>query len=184
MSLNPPIMNLSPSQPSLPTAPHISAANTANNVAYYGVSGPPLSAVDTASSNPYGHLSYPSYQPSMSSHYAQACMQMHVGGSNNPQLSSMYPGSSTPIYSAQRVVQRAAPSFSSFSSSWYQPGNSRCTYTGCLFTGSPKALEIHMMDRHLIYPPGWEQRKKSRDWDADPSLKGCGLVRNCYSFIL
>ncbi|KAI0660463.1 nuclear fragile X mental retardation-interacting protein 1-domain-containing protein [Cubamyces menziesii] len=28
------------------------------------------------------------------------------------------------------------------------------------------------MDRHLIYPPGWENRKKKDDWDADPSLKG------------
>lgn len=28
-----------------------------------------------------------------------------------------------------------------------------------------------MMDRHLIYPPGWDKKKKS-DWDADPSLKG------------
>jgi hypothetical protein len=34
-----------------------------------------------------------------------------------------------------------------------------------------------MMDRHLIYPPGWEKRKKGGDWDADPSLKGyvCSL---------
>jgi len=29
------------------------------------------------------------------------------------------------------------------------------------------------MDRHLIYPSGWEKRQKKRDWDADPSLKGC-----------
>ncbi|KAG5648065.1 hypothetical protein DXG03_007100 [Asterophora parasitica] len=28
-----------------------------------------------------------------------------------------------------------------------------------------------MMDRHLIYPPGWEKQPKN-DWDADPSLKG------------
>jgi hypothetical protein len=31
-----------------------------------------------------------------------------------------------------------------------------------------------MMDRHLIYPPGWDS-KKQKDWDADPSLKGYGL---------
>ncbi|KAI0931997.1 hypothetical protein AcV5_004648 [Taiwanofungus camphoratus] len=29
-----------------------------------------------------------------------------------------------------------------------------------------------MMDRHLIYPPSWENRKRKSDWDADPSLKG------------
>jgi len=56
---------------------------------------------------------------------------------------------------------------------WYQPGDSRCTYHSCSFSGSSKAVEIHMMDRHLIYPPGWVQKKKGSDWDADPSLKGC-----------
>ncbi|KAI9060188.1 hypothetical protein FKP32DRAFT_1528605, partial [Trametes sanguinea] len=55
---------------------------------------------------------------------------------------------------------------------WYQPGNVRCSQQGCSFTGSKKSVEIHMMDRHLIYPPGWEKRKKRDDWDADPSLKG------------
>ncbi|KAF4605299.1 hypothetical protein EYR40_004083 [Pleurotus pulmonarius] len=28
------------------------------------------------------------------------------------------------------------------------------------------------MDRHLIYPPGWDKQRKKNDWDADPSLKG------------
>ncbi|EIW64386.1 uncharacterized protein TRAVEDRAFT_139131, partial [Trametes versicolor FP-101664 SS1] len=55
---------------------------------------------------------------------------------------------------------------------WYQPGTFRCTNPGCSFMGSKKSLEVHMMDRHLIYPPGWEHRKKRQDWDADPSLKG------------
>ena len=55
---------------------------------------------------------------------------------------------------------------------WYTPGNSRCTYPRCAFTASPKSLEIHMMDRHLIYPPGWYHRPRQSDWDADPSLKG------------
>ncbi|KAI0649855.1 nuclear fragile X mental retardation-interacting protein 1-domain-containing protein, partial [Trametes meyenii] len=55
---------------------------------------------------------------------------------------------------------------------WYQPGTSRCTSAGCSFTGSNKSVEIHMIDRHLIYPPGWEHRKRRNDWDADPSLKG------------
>ncbi|KAF9240860.1 hypothetical protein BU15DRAFT_45453 [Melanogaster broomeanus] len=55
--------------------------------------------------------------------------------------------------------------------SWYQPGNCRCTRPGCPFAGSRKAVEIHMMDRHFVFPPGWEERRKD-DWDADPSLKG------------
>ncbi|KZP31249.1 hypothetical protein FIBSPDRAFT_1037703 [Athelia psychrophila] len=56
--------------------------------------------------------------------------------------------------------------------SWYQFGTARCTNPGCAFTGSPKSLEMHMMDRHLVYPPGWDHRNKKPDWDADPSLKG------------
>ncbi|KAJ7492538.1 hypothetical protein FB451DRAFT_1336429 [Mycena latifolia] len=59
---------------------------------------------------------------------------------------------------------------------WYQPGNSRCTYKTCTFRGSPQTVETHMMDRHLIYPPGWEKRKKKPEWDADPSLKGWTTV--------
>ncbi|KAI6007333.1 nuclear fragile X mental retardation-interacting protein 1-domain-containing protein [Pisolithus albus] len=54
---------------------------------------------------------------------------------------------------------------------WYQPGNFRCQRQGCPFTGSQKSVEIHMMDRHFIFPPGWEENKKD-EWDADPSLKG------------
>lgn len=29
-----------------------------------------------------------------------------------------------------------------------------------------------MMDRHLIFPPGWDKRPRKADWDADPSMKG------------
>ncbi|KAI9460970.1 hypothetical protein BJY52DRAFT_1185789 [Lactarius psammicola] len=71
--------------------------------------------------------------------------------------------------STSRNVQapRRAPSVH-----WYTPGSNRCTYPGCTFTSSPNSLEIHMMDRHLIYPQGWHMRRRQPDWDADPSLKG------------
>ncbi|KAH8120385.1 hypothetical protein DFH11DRAFT_1500361 [Phellopilus nigrolimitatus] len=67
---------------------------------------------------------------------------------------------------------------------WYESGNHKCTHEQCAFTGSKKSVEIHMMDRHLIFPPGWDNRKRKSDWDADPSLKngkpipiqGTGLV--------
>ncbi|KAH7911954.1 hypothetical protein BJ138DRAFT_1149494 [Hygrophoropsis aurantiaca] len=72
--------------------------------------------------------------------------------------------------STQTTVHRIQ-SQNSGHGSWYQPGNSRCSRPGCTFSGSFKSVEIHMMDRHLIYPLGWENRKKD-DWDADPSLKG------------
>ncbi|KAF5355644.1 hypothetical protein D9756_003840 [Leucocoprinus leucothites] len=70
------------------------------------------------------------------------------------------------------------------SSSWHQPGNSRCTYPSCSFSGSQKSVEIHMMDRHLIYPPNWAKQKKGPDWDADPSLKGKTIPIQGTSIIL
>ena len=62
------------------------------------------------------------------------------------------------------------PSRPRYESQIYTPGDSKCTYDGCSFIGSKKTVEIHMMDRHLIFPPGW--KKKTDDWDADPALKG------------
>ncbi|KAF5374956.1 hypothetical protein D9758_000193 [Tetrapyrgos nigripes] len=111
-----------------------------------------------------------------SSHYAQAYMQNYA-----PQPLTTpegYTYSSTYTSAAQPTLQYATapkpPKTSIFAanSTWYQPGNVRCTYKNCTFTGSSKTVEIHMMDRHLIYPPGWEKRKKTQDWDADPSFKG------------
>ena len=56
---------------------------------------------------------------------------------------------------------------------FHEPGNVRCTHEQCGFMGSRKSVETHMMDRHLIFPPGWEKHKRKDDWDADISLKGC-----------
>jgi hypothetical protein len=64
---------------------------------------------------------------------------------------------------------------------WYTSGKSKCTYLGCTFTGSANSVEIHMMDRHLIYPPGWHTRKHQADWDTDPSLKGCVKLIGMYA---
>ncbi|KAJ7925869.1 nuclear fragile X mental retardation-interacting protein 1-domain-containing protein [Mycena leptocephala] len=93
-----------------------------------------------------------------SSHYAQAYIQhTFPAAATTPQgysLSSTY----------NSAVPQNAPS--------YQSGNSRCTYKTCTFRGSPQTVETHMMDRHLIFPPGWEKRNKKPEWDADPSLKG------------
>jgi hypothetical protein len=156
-------------------------------------------AVTAALSNPYAQTYSSGYH---SSHYAQAYMQYSANGSSWPTtnadgytLSTTYVQSSIPQagcssapisnrptnHSSQysdksnRGTHNRAPQqmhMPSSNGSWYQFGNARCTYKSCTFTGSQKALEIHMMDRHLIYPPGWEKRKKGSDWDADPSLKG------------
>ncbi|KAJ7103439.1 nuclear fragile X mental retardation-interacting protein 1-domain-containing protein [Mycena belliarum] len=98
-----------------------------------------------------------------SSHYAQAYMQQQAAAV--PQQGYSLPSPYNPS-----VQQNAIPSTSS--APWYQPGSSRCTYKTCTFRGSPQTVEIHMMDRHLIHPAGWEKRKKQPEWDADPSLKG------------
>ncbi|KAI0080090.1 hypothetical protein K474DRAFT_1590598 [Panus rudis PR-1116 ss-1] len=107
----------------------------------------------------------------MASHYAQAFAQ-HYPQPGWPNTTPQgYTLSST--YTNQSTSGSVQASFQSRpSGQWYQPGSVRCSKPGCQFTGSQKAVETHMMDRHLIYPPGWEKRKKKPDWDADPSLKG------------
>lgn len=96
------------------------------------------------------------YSP-VSSHYAQAYLQNSLGG---------FP---------QQTPPQTAPSTSTAAST-FQPrhrpkGTHRCTYDQCTFSGSQKSVEIHMMDRHLIYPPNYNKNRQ-RDWDTDPSLKG------------
>ena len=126
----------------------------------------------------------PYYEYNMSSHYAQAYMQhMPMTTTEGYTLSSTYLAHAQPSSS---LTDSSTPqaSGSSFSSRprWpgYQPGNHRCSKQGCTFTGSQKAVEIHMMDRHLIYPPGWDSRKRKNDWDADPSLKGYACLSHVF----
>lgn len=143
-------------------------------------------ALTAALSNPYAHaqqLYYP-----QASHYAQA-YAAHQGTPNatygyGATTAGGYTISSTYVPSPQHTFQNEQlAGLSSRPQSrphhgqtqqvyWYQPGSCRCMKAGCTFTGSNKAVEIHMMDRHLIYPPGWENKKRKSDWDADPSLKG------------
>ncbi|KAG8748937.1 hypothetical protein FRC12_013706 [Ceratobasidium sp. 428] len=52
-------------------------------------------------------------------------------------------------------------------------GPARCGHEGCLFAGSHKEVEVHKMDRHLIFPPGWEndqtrkKRKRGKEREGD-----------------
>ena len=91
----------------------------------------------------------------------------------HPPISYSPSFSNLPSASASRnlLPPRGAPP-----THWYTAGNSRCTHSGCTFTGSANSVQIHMMDRHLIYPPGWHARKRQPDWDTDPSLKGYVLI--------
>ena len=97
------------------------------------------------------------YSP-VSSHYAQAYLQNTLGGFH------------------QRTSQTAPSASSSSPNPTFQSrprpkGMHKCTNDQCTFSGSQKAVEIHMMDRHLVYPPNYNKNKQ-RDWDTDPSLKG------------
>jgi hypothetical protein len=106
-------------------------------------------------SSTYNPLTQPSSRPST----------FHA--SPQPSFSDVSP----PSGSRNFLPPRGAPP-----THWYTPGNSKCNYSSCTFIGSPNSVQVHMMDRHLIYPPGWPTRKRQPDWDADPSLKGYVLV--------
>ncbi|KAF8168014.1 hypothetical protein B0H34DRAFT_42020 [Crassisporium funariophilum] len=113
------------------------------------------------------------------SHYVQAYSQQSTSAGNN--YSSLEANAGPSVVNSNHWNSSSGPmtetyrppiSNSASMSSWYQSGNNRCSQPGCSFSGSHKSVEIHLMDRHLIYPPGWEKRNKKQDWDADPSLKG------------
>ena len=95
---------------------------------------------------------------------------------SQPSTSYSSPGHSFGNVSSASGSRNTLPSRGAPQTHWYTPGNSRCTHAGCTFTGSANSVQIHMMDRHLIHPPGWNARKRRPDWDADPSLKGYVLV--------
>ncbi|EGN98674.1 hypothetical protein SERLA73DRAFT_168297 [Serpula lacrymans var. lacrymans S7.3] len=113
-------------------------------------------AAQTPTTNAEGYTLSSTYDPRASAQNAY---------NNNP------PGSSRHVdKNAGRDREKSRPT--NHTPSWYQSGNCPCTKQGCAFVGSKKSVEIHMMDRHLIYPPGWDHKKKEQNWDADPSLKG------------
>ncbi|KAK7064153.1 hypothetical protein R3P38DRAFT_27660 [Favolaschia claudopus] len=111
-------------------------------------------------------MQQPPWSQHYSSHYAQAYAQQ--------QAYQQFPApiASFPSTSYHAINPSNAPRSNAPSAPWYQPGSSRCTYKDCTFRGSPQTVETHMMDRHLIFPPGWEKRTKKPEWDTDPSLKG------------
>lgn len=179
-----------PAPASLPAIPRLSK-NVVSNSNTISTPSQAAQAVTAALSNPYTQTFSSGYH---GSHYAQAYAQYGEGGSSWPAvntygytLSSTYVQGSSTLASNQlsrgehqldnghdRPPQLHNPSSQG---SWYQFGNSKCSYKNCTFTGSQKALETHRMDRHLIYPPGWDHKKKKSDWDADPSLKGLVFTR-------
>ncbi|KAL1739245.1 hypothetical protein HDZ31DRAFT_69139 [Schizophyllum fasciatum] len=116
-------------------------------------------AAASSSTNP-AYLQQGNYY---SPHYANAYNTMNAQGfaCNAPSSSFSH------TYTTQAPQRQTLPAPNG---SWYRPGSDRCRQPGCSFSGSSKSVEIHMMDRHLIYPPGYKKEKSG--WDADPSLKG------------
>jgi hypothetical protein len=47
------------------------------------------------------------------------------------------------------------------------PATHNCTHRDCTYAGSRKDVELHMMDRHLIFPPGWKDREGKRKRDDE-----------------
>lgn len=141
--------------------------------------------------NPYAPSALNQFQNPYSTHYANAYIQSQpalyttpegytlsstydprAGSYNSPYFQGLNPPSSG-RGRGQGHSSQAPRQHTQQNSSWYQAGNARCIHPRCSFSGSPKSVEIHMMDRHLIYPPGWDKAKRGLSWDADPSLKGC-----------
>lgn len=147
-------------------------------------------AITAALANPYA-------QHGMSPHYYQAYMQVmqptinaqgytlsstympqHTTGGRTPRHVSRDASNNVPARTNNR---RPDSNSGQAYASWHQPGSCRCTRQGCVFTGSKKSVEIHMMDRHFIFPSGWQ---KKDEWDTDPSLKGKPIAIQGTSLIL
>ncbi len=112
---------------------------------------PPLGT--SSNSHPIGHQrtwftsASTSYTPGFNNSY----------GPNQLQLQAHVPGGS----SYQTLGHNLVPSI-------HQTRPHRCTRAGCSFSSHSKMdLENHMMDRHFIFPPGWNERKgPKQDGDA------------------
>ncbi|CAE6470593.1 unnamed protein product [Rhizoctonia solani] len=107
-----------------------------------------------------GHLgSY--HQNQMQPHYANAYHYQQQGAP--AQITLPPPGFSShqPIASLVPLHMRN------------RAGPVRCGFEGCLFAGTHKEVEVHKMDRHLIFPPGWQEKgnakakRKRNDDDND-----------------
>jgi hypothetical protein len=106
----------------------------------------------------------------VNSNYYASLQSMY--GQGIPSVSSQQPRS-TSMLNAQipsghthlDLTPRPTPPVRSFR---HGPGGpQRCAHPGCPWSGpTPKALETHKMDRHLIFPPGWKPRKGPPDGEG------------------
>ncbi|KAG8825777.1 hypothetical protein FRC19_010541 [Serendipita sp. 401] len=77
----------------------------------------------------------------------------------------------SPQYFANTSVSQAHPPLPRIRPPKFGPGGPiQCGNPGCPYSGYPKDVEIHRMDRHLIFPPGYKPEKGPPDGDLGPNI--------------
>jgi FMR1-interacting protein 1 (NUFIP1) len=117
-------------------------------------------------STPYSvPLRFPTFLPPLVNPYAPEQFSNLPTNAQGYTLSSSYVPTSVSEYQSQ---PRATPG-RGFAPSFGGGGNIPCKRQGCSYMGrSNKEIELHMMDRHFIYPPRWNERKRKRDDGGGP----------------
>ncbi|KAL5641272.1 hypothetical protein ACGC1H_001677 [Rhizoctonia solani] len=105
------------------------------------------------------------YQNQMQTHYVNAYHYRQQGATMTPQPTQITVPS--PGFSSHQPMASLVPLHMR-----NRTGPVRCGHEGCLFAGTHKEVEVHKMDRHLIFPPGWQGKgkgkgKRKRDGDGD-----------------
>jgi hypothetical protein len=92
-------------------------------------------------------------------------LSLQAAGSSSISLS--YMSTQAAVVSASRALPSGANVFSAPSSTG--ANNISCSRPGCCYKcRSKKDLELHLMDRHFIYPPNYNPRKRKRDEGRGP----------------
>ncbi|KAL7410195.1 hypothetical protein BDY24DRAFT_436516 [Mrakia frigida] len=136
-------------QPPLPSSlPQLNAQGYTISSAFYNAQPPPL---------PTPSYAYPPpYLPSSSSnHYS----------SNASASSSSQPPAPRPPQPNRRLDTSKISCLPM----------RNCSLSGCSYTGLYKDVEIHEMDRHLIFPAGWKEKKGKRDGFGGATIEGTSI---------
>ncbi|KAJ1311429.1 hypothetical protein OPQ81_009918 [Rhizoctonia solani] len=94
------------------------------------------------------------YQTQIQPHYANAYYYRQPGAAMSQPSQITVP---SPGFSKHQPMMALAPFHMRNRS-----GPVRCGHEGCPFAGTLKEVEVHKMDRHLIFPPGWEEKGKAK----------------------
>ncbi|PVF94554.1 hypothetical protein CPB86DRAFT_740377 [Serendipita vermifera] len=127
---------------------------------------------------------------------SSAHIQEHTPGNLFPNLGYVHSGYQAAIQGTAHLVNQLhirPPSTSAHSiqnlagglavskSTRHGPGGPvRCGYSDCLYSGFPRDVEIHRMDRHLIFPPGYKPQKGPPDGEigSNMTIPGTGISLN------